>query len=96
MICLHCGHCCLQMSPLGSPCPKLVNHGSFYFCSDYTGRPEECRNHKYPFSICPIGVEKLNITNHEQLQRRIDTGYAMLKYNTEDPEKAYRVLINAY
>lgn len=93
MICLHCGDCCLRMSPLGSPCPWLVERGGFYFCNNYEGRPKECRNHQCPFSICPVGIEKLSIHNSEQLHRRIDTGYAMLKYNLDDPAEAYEALL---
>lgn len=94
MICLHCGDCCSRMSPLGSPCPKLVRHGSFYFCSDYENRPRECATHGFPFPVCPIGIEKLGIVGVKQLYERIDTGYAMLRYVIEDPDEAYDVLIN--
>jgi len=84
------------MSPLGSPCPKLINHGSFYFCNDYSNRPKECMNHYYSFAVvCPIGLEILDIVNKEQIQERIDTGYAMLKYDIDSPSDAYNKLINA-
>lgn len=94
MICLHCGDCCLRMSPLGSPCPKLIKHGNFYFCGDYENRPEDCKTHQFPFPVCAVGVEKLGIYNVEQLHMRIDTGYAMLKYDIDDPDEAYNVLVN--
>jgi len=80
------------MSPLGSLCPKLVQHGSFYFCGDYENRPTECRNNQHPFRVCPIGMEKLDISDREQLHERIDTGYAMVKYGIDDPDEAYVAL----
>jgi len=83
------------MSPLGSPCPKLKKCGTFYFCDDYENRPEECANHRHPFAVCPIGVEKLGVSSTKQLFRRIDTGYAMLKCGLNDPDKAYEALVNA-
>lgn len=95
MICLHCGDCCLRMSPLGSPCPRLAKHGSFYFCGDYENRPEECVAHGFHSLVCPIGIGKLSIVSVEQLNRRIDTGYAMLKYLVEDPDEAYERLIGS-
>ena len=92
MICLHCGDCCLRMSPLGSPCPKLDTRGDFYFCKDYENRPEECTNHRFPFKVCPIGREKLNISTLEEVRLRVETGYAMLKYNTSDSREAINFL----
>lgn len=82
----------MRMSPLGSPCPKLVKRGNFHFCSIYENRPKECRSHQHPFSTCPIGTEKIGISSSEELHRRIDTGYAMLKYETDDPDEAYDTL----
>lgn len=95
MKCLHCGSCCLsKLSPLGSPCPQLEQRGNFYFCLRYKNRPRECSNHQYPFSICPIGQEVLSIVNSEQICKRIDTGYALLKFDMNDPEEAYNKLLN--
>ena len=93
LVCLHCGDCCLRMSPFGSPCQKLIRHGNFYFCSIYDCRPKECRNHEHPFPVCPIGAEKIGINDCEELRKRIDTGHAMLKYQIDDPDEAYAVQV---
>jgi len=85
------------MSPLGSPCPKLVKKGTFYFCGDYEHRPKECAAHKHPMGVCPIGVAKLALEEKiEQISRRIDTGYAMLTYGVDDPDEAYELLVNQW
>ena len=79
MTCLHCGDCCLRMSPLGSPCPKLEKRETFYFCGDYENRPEECVNHRHPFRFCPIGISLLDLRNTDESRNRIDTGYEMTR-----------------
>ena len=81
MNCLHCGDCCLRMSPLSypDPCPKLVQVGTFYFCGDYEHRPEACRRHENPGRHCPVGVTKLGITEPGQVAIRIDMGYALIR-----------------
>ena len=77
MNCLHCGDCCLRMSPISAPapCPKIKQDGDFYFCSDYQNRPEECAKHDFPSRFCPIGMDKLQLTNSDQVRIRIDAGY---------------------
>jgi len=81
MKCLHCGDCCLRMSPLGSPCPKLVNRGDFFFCGDYANRPQECANHCYSFAtVCPIGIDKLRISSSDEIHARIDAAYTLLNH----------------
>jgi len=78
MYCLHCGDCCLRMSPISAPepCPKLRQDGDFYFCGDYEHRPEECINHTFHARFCPIGLDKLHLINADKVRDRIDTGYA--------------------
>lgn len=94
MKCLYCGNCCLTLSPYGSPCPKLEQRSSFYFCSDYQNKPKQCKEHQYPFSICPTGQKILNISSPEQTHERIDAGYALLKFNMNNAEEAYNELLN--
>ncbi|SMF95685.1 hypothetical protein SAMN02949497_3059 [Methylomagnum ishizawai] len=81
MNCLHCGDCCLRMSPISAPepCPHLVISGTFYFCGIYDRRPDECRNHSFPSRHCPIGVEKLGLTDPQKIAIRIDAGWSMIK-----------------
>ena len=79
MNCLHCGDCCLRMSPLSAPeqCPHIIQDGTFFFCSVYNQRPEECANHKFPARHCPIGIDKLGFINPQQIAQRIDDGWAL-------------------
>lgn len=81
MNCLHCGDCCLRMSPISAPdpCPNLVIVENFYFCGIYENRPEECRNHKFPFRHCPVGVDILGLDDPIKIAQRIDKGYDLLK-----------------
>lgn len=81
MDCLHCGDCCERMSPLSAPnpCPYIRREKSFVFCSRYARRPVECVRHQFPFRFCPIGVDKLGMEYTDQIARRIDEGYAILK-----------------
>ena len=80
MNCLYCGDCCLRMSPLAiGRCPLLQIDGSFFFCSDYANRPQQCRDHTFPYRDCPIGLEKLNISTPEMLSRRIDDGWEKIQ-----------------
>lgn len=77
MYCLHCGDCCLRMSPLNQGrCPIVVQKDTFYFCGDYEHRPAECKNHEYPFArFCPIGMDVLKLEYPDDLERirqRID------------------------
>jgi ferredoxin len=75
MKCLSCGHCC-KMSPINSGyCPLLIeakgNHGTIYYCSDYENRPIECKNHTYPASICPVGLNTLSLINDSLIKNRL-------------------------
>ena len=78
MHCLHCGDCCLRMSPLSAPepCPKLVQDGDFYFCGEYVNRPEDCARHDFPSRFCPIGLEKINLVDPVSISLRIDEGWS--------------------
>ena len=97
MECLHCGDCCIRMSPFGSePCPHLVQKGTFYFCEIYKDRPIDCVLHKHPMKVCPIGMSKLNITTPAEVRIRLDQGYAMIKYNEDNTDKALEILYKNY
>jgi len=50
------------MSPLGNPCPKLIEREGIYLCSDYQNRPKQCKNHKFDSRFCPIGLSLLKIS----------------------------------
>jgi len=79
MDCLYCGDCCLRLSPLSEKeCPKLIQHEDFYFCGIYQDRPKECKNHTFPFRFCPIGLDKLKLTETSQIALRIDEGYKII------------------
>lgn len=83
MECLHCGDCCLRMSPLSlEPCSQLIQDDDFYFCRSYNKRPEQCRKHSFPSRFCPIGIEKLNLQDTHQIALRIDKGYEKTKQLT--------------
>jgi len=81
MNCLHCGDCCLRMSPLSAPdpCPNVVTLGSYYLCGDYENRPEECVNHTFHATHCPVGLTKLDIVSPDKLRERIDNGWGLIK-----------------
>ena len=82
MYCLHCGDCCIRMSPLTSddtPCPKLIKDNTFYFCSINSHKPKQCNNHRFPAHICPIGMSVLGYTTLEEARIRIDEGYEKIK-----------------
>ena len=83
MNCLHCGDCCLRMSPLSSPepCPFVIKIRDFYFCSHYyKDRPEECKFHAFSFAQhCPIGIEKLGLKDIDDIVKRIDDGREITK-----------------
>ncbi len=82
MYCLSCGDCCLRMSPItgdGTPCPELVQIGDIYLCGIYANRPEECRNHTFPYRFCPIGLDKTNLDNSTSIAMRIDTVFELSK-----------------
>lgn len=79
MMCLHCGDCCKQFSPLGNPCPHIVQIGTFVLCGIYEGRPSVCRNHEFASSKCPIGLSVLGIADSESYRVRVDEGWALSK-----------------
>jgi len=76
------------MSPItgnGEPCPNLYNKDSFYFCSIYQDRPDDCVNHDFGFArFCPIGMSKLQLNANDvmdikKIRRRIDEGWEIIK-----------------
>ena len=72
MICLSCGNCCGNISPInGCYCPLLKNEGNIYFCSDYKNRPKECKNHSFPANVCPIGKSELKIETNDHISIRL-------------------------
>jgi hypothetical protein len=77
MECLHCGDCCLRMSPVSAPdpCPYLTKEENFYFCGIYKSRPKECRDHAYPSRFCPIGLDLLKLDDPIRVSMRIDDGW---------------------
>lgn len=85
MYCLYCGDCCRRMSPISNPdpCPFIIEDGTFTFCSVYESRPKRCADYEYPnFRFCPIGMDVLNLSYPEDLERirmRIDDGYEKIK-----------------
>lgn len=90
MDCLHCGDCCLRMSPKSAPapCPDIIQDGTFYFCGDYKRRPEACVNHSFQFRYCPIGFEKLGLKNPQDVAQRIDAGFELImQYSRLYPRK---------
>ncbi len=91
---MHCGECCRDISPFGNPCPYLEQRSTFFFCSIYDRRSEECRNHTYPFKICPVGMEKLSLID-DDISLRIETGWAMLEFNTDDPDEAINLALRS-
>ena len=70
MICLRCGECCRTMSPLEeetddekiSPCSHLTIEDGVARCAIYTCRPQQCTDHDYPASVCPIGLDLLRLS----------------------------------
>ena len=81
MNCLHCGDCCLKMSPLtnGTPCPKLKQIETFFFCGDYANRPDQCYKHKFDSRFCPIGISILKLKDPIDISLRIDEGWEISK-----------------
>ena len=82
MYCLHCGDCCLRMSPISnSECPKLIQKDTYYLCSIYTNRPKQCENHDFPSRFCPVGMSKLGLHYPQDLEKikdRIDIGWKLI------------------
>jgi len=84
MDCLHCGDCCLRMSPINhGRCPFLLEvtlHGQNYvFCGEYKNRPKQCSNHSFDSRFCPVGIDVLKPKNLDILRQRIDIGYEYCK-----------------
>lgn len=80
MECLHCGDCCLRMSPLATfdeECP--FKDGTFYFCSEYEDRPKQCQDHDFPSDLCPIGISKLGLKTEGDIKKRIEDGYNKIR-----------------
>jgi hypothetical protein len=71
------------MSPInGGICPLLLeketNSGLVYYCSDYKNRPEDCKDHDYPASICPIGVRTLKLIDQKLISDRMADIYSIV------------------
>lgn len=84
MECLHCGDCCLKMSPISAPepCPNLLQNGDFYFCKIYRSRPNRCKSHTFPSRFCPIGMDILKLSYPEDIEKirvRLEIGYIRAK-----------------
>lgn len=90
MECLHCGDCCLRMSPISqpNPCPHIIKENDFYFCGIYPDRPDQCSNHGFHSRVCPIGFDKLKHKLHDSidLAQRIDEGYRILNKQPTNTE----------
>jgi hypothetical protein len=72
MICLSCGFCCKNMSPInGGYCPLLKNDGDIYYCSDHKNRPIECKNHTTPSDVCVVGKNVFGIKTPEEIKQRL-------------------------
>ena len=83
MYCLYCGDCCKRMSPISNPepCPHMFADGTFCFCSRYSNRPKECREHEYQSRFCPIGLSILRLgqdADTTRIHKRIDDGWALV------------------
>ncbi len=89
MNCLHCGDCCRRMSPISQPrpCPHIVEIGDFIFCGIYESRPQQCRDHDFPSSKCPIGCDVLKIASADAANIRINRGYAMIRKGLKPLER---------
>lgn len=80
MDCLHCGDCCLRMSPItGSKCPHLIKIDKYYFCSIYKNRPRECANHDFSSRFCPVGMSQFNLKDIDSIRMHIDTAWKVIK-----------------
>jgi hypothetical protein len=81
MDCLHCGDCCLRMSPINhGRCPFILEIKDYVFCSIHYNKPIECKNHIFDnHRFCPIGINKLKPKNVDAVRERIDVGYDYCK-----------------
>ena len=68
MTCLRCGWCCENLSPFkytenyglsDDGCIYLEYKNYVAICTIYRIRPDECKNHKFPADVCPIGEKEL-------------------------------------
>jgi Fe-S-cluster containining protein len=60
MICLRCGWCCENISPVNTgKCKHLsfIDDG-IAECAIYENRPMECYKHDFPARVCPIGKQQ--------------------------------------
>ena len=61
MICLHCGSCCRELSPISNPepCPHIVvDDMGLTWCGIYEKRPQACQDHDYNAVVCPVGLSE--------------------------------------
>ncbi len=82
MNCLHCGDCCKRMNPFNDfpSCRHIILlKPGYWLCSIYGERPAECKNHEFPHTHCPAGIDVLKITDPDQIRERIDTGYELIQ-----------------
>lgn len=80
MECLHCGDCCLRMSPItGGECPYVIKVDKYYFCSTYDNRPKECKNHDFPSRFCPIGMSQFKLKDIDSIRMHIDEAWKIIK-----------------
>lgn len=91
MYCLHCGDCCLRMSPISNPepCPHLIIEKNnydrpYHFCRIYENRPKECENHSFPMRFCPIGLDIFKFDNSTDIQVHLEIGYLKIKEMKRD------------
>lgn len=82
MYCLHCGDCCLRMSPLSfpEPCPNLIIDGLYHLCKDYENRPQQCMDHRFEARFCPIGMSILKFNNPTSIQVHLENGYQKIRH----------------
>ena len=71
------------MSPInGGYCPLLKEEetgtGTVFFCGDYKNRPQQCKDHDYPASVCPIGTKTLNLINESMIRNRMSDVYSVV------------------
>ncbi len=84
MHCLHCGGCCLLMSPKSAPfrCPDLIQKEGYYFCRCYKQRPQICQDFWFEeFLFCPYGLNKLRLSypeDKEKLWERKEKGACLI------------------
>lgn len=69
MYCLNCGWCCEHLSPLtdseDKPCPHLVERDGMKLCGIYDRRPQQCKDHGFQTTFCPMGMDVLGLNREE-------------------------------